>query len=103
VVRPGAAGTGGTANTPGKRNPDSPAADTTWFDDATAITPGATPIQQLSVGVAQTGGQGGWVGLEVDHMPLMKPNSGANGTLEIASKFNAASVTFDALAEFQEN
>jgi hypothetical protein len=102
VVRPGAAGTGGTANTPAKRNPDYPAADTTWFDDATAITAGTTPIQQLSVGVAQTGGQGGWVGLEVDHMLSMKPNGGANGTLELASKFNAASVTFDATIEFQE-
>lgn len=103
VVRPGAAGTGGTANTPAKRNPLAPAAQTTWFDDATAITPGATPIQQLSVGVAQTGGQGGWVGLEVDHMITMQPNAGANGTLEVASKFNAAAVTFDATAEFQEN
>jgi hypothetical protein len=103
VVRPGAAGSGGTANTPAKRNPDNPAADTTWFDDATTITPGTSPIQQLSVGVAQTGGQGGWVALEVDHGLLMKPNAGANGTLEVASKFNAAAVTFDALIEFQEN
>lgn len=103
VVRPGTIGTGGTANTPAKRNPLAPAAQTTWFDDATAITAGITPIQQLSVGVAQTGGQGGWVGLEQDHMPAMYPNAGANGQLEIASKFNAASVTFDATVEFQEN
>lgn len=103
VVRAGTAGSGGTANTPGERMPDIPAADTTWFDDATAITAGATPVSQLTVGVAQTGGQGGWVGLEVDHMIGMKPNGGANGNLELASKFNAASVTFDATVEFQEN
>lgn len=102
-IRPGAAGTGGTANVPAKRNPDNPVADITAFDDATVITPGATPIQQLSVGVAQTGGQGGWVFLETDHAPALKPNGGANGTFEIASKANAASVLFDPLVELQEN
>lgn len=103
LIRPGTIGSGGTANTPAKRNMLAPAAQTTWFDDATAITPGATPIQQLSVGVAQTGGQGGWVALEADHAPAMHPNAGANGQLELASKFNAAAVTFDGTVEFQEN
>ena len=103
VIRPGTIGSGGTSNTPAKRHPDAPAAETTWFDDATAITAGATPIQQLSVGVAQTGGQGGFVMLEPDHGITMKPNAGANGQIEIASKFNSGSVTFDATIEFQEN
>lgn len=102
-VRAGTAGTGGTANTPAKRNPNARAADTTAFDDATAITPGATPIQQLSVGIAQTGGQGGWVALEVDHAPTLLANGGANGNFEFATKANAASVTFDPLIEIQEN
>lgn len=101
-IRPGTIGTGGTANTPAKRNPLSPAAQLTAFDDGTAITAGITPIQQLSVGVAQTGGQGGWVGLEQDHMIALQPNAGANGQFEIASKANSASVTFDPLIEFQE-
>lgn len=103
LIRPGTIGSGGTANTPAKRNPNARAADTTWFDDATTITAGATPIQQLSVGVAQTGGQGGWVALEVDHAPAMLPNAGASGQLEVASKASSVSVTFDATIEFQEN
>lgn len=102
VVRPGAVGSGGTANTPEKRNPAYAAASSSWFDDATAITAGTTPKQQLSVGVAQTGGQGGWVALEVDHAIALPPAAASTG-LEVASKFNAASVTFDATIEIQEN
>ena len=102
VVRPGTAGTGGTAITAQKRNPNAPVASGTWVDDQTAITAGINPVQQLSVGVAQTGGQGGWVALEVDHGIALLPSAGSAG-LEIASKFNAASVTFDAAIEVCEN
>lgn len=103
LIRGGAAGSGGTANTPNKKNPNARAADTTWFDDATAITAGTTPLEQLTVGFAQTGGQGGWVALEVDDAPVMLPNGGANGNLEVASFTPTASVTFDATVDFQEN
>lgn len=96
LIRPGTIGSGGTANTPASKGGSKyRAADTTAFDDATAITPGATPIVQQSVGFAQTGGMGGWVALEVDDSYKMYPNAGADGQLEIATKANTASVTFD--------
>jgi hypothetical protein len=94
-VRPGTIGSGGTANTPSKRNPNSRAADTTAFDDTTAITPGATPVIQMYVGVAQTGGHGGWVAIELDAAFAMTPNAGAGGQAEIASMANASSVVID--------
>jgi hypothetical protein len=103
LIRGGAAGSGGTSQTPAKRNPNARAADTTAFDDTSAITAGTSPVTHLSVGVAQTGGMGGWVALETDHAPAMLPNGGANGNMEIGSLANAASVTIEATAEFQEN
>lgn len=102
-VRGGAAGTGGTAQTPAKRNPNSRAADLTAFDDTSAITAGTSPVTQLSVGVAQTGGMGGWVALEVDHALALLPNGGANGNMEIASMANSASVVVEITTEHQEN
>src|SRR5262249_32886320 len=94
-VRAGTIGSGGTANTPSKRNPNPLAADTTWFDDTSAITPGATPVTQLYVGVAQTGGHGGWVAIELDAAFALLPNGTANGNCEIATMANASSVTID--------
>lgn len=104
LIRPGTIGSGGTANTPAsKKGTLYRAADTTAFDDATAITPGATPILQQTVGFAQTGGQGGWVALENDDAFAMAPNAGANGQLEVGSKCATASVTFDALIDLKED
>ena len=103
LIRGGAAGTGGTAHTPSEANPDTPAADTTVFDDTTAITPGTSPVTVLTVGVAQTGGHGGWVALETDMGKAMKPNGGANGNLEIGSLANSASVVVEITGDMQEN
>jgi hypothetical protein len=103
LIRGGAAGSGGTSQTPGEANPDTPAAETTAFNDATAITPGTTPVTQLTVGVAQTGGHGGWVALETDMGKAMKPNGGASGNMEVGSLANAASVAVEITADFQEN
>lgn len=102
-IRGGAAGSGGTSNTPAKVNNNERAADSTWFDDQSAITPGTTPIQQITIGFAQTGGQGGWVALEVDNAIALLANGGANGNFEFGSFANTASVTFDANIQFQEN
>ncbi len=102
IVIPGAAGTGGTAQVPAKRNSRSPAAEVTPFDDTTAITPGTTPVQVVSVGVAQTGGMGGWVALEADHAPLLKPNGGANGSAEVSSRADAVSQKVRATLELSE-
>lgn len=50
---------GGTAQTPAPKEPRAPAAQSTWVNGATAITPGTTLIVRNSVGFAQTGGTGG--------------------------------------------
>jgi len=97
------AGSGGTGQTPGEANPDTPAAETTVFNDAAAITPGTSPVTQLAVGVAQTGGQGGWVALEPDMGKAMKPGGGANGNLEVGSLANSISVPIEITADLQEN
>jgi hypothetical protein len=50
---------GGTAQTPTPKEPRAPAAQSTWVNGGTAITPGTTLLVRNSVGFAQTGGQGG--------------------------------------------
>lgn len=103
LIKGGAAGSGGTAVVPALKNKYSQrAADTTVFSDATAITPGTTPLVQQTIGVAQTGGQGGWVALEDDDAHALAPNGGANGNAELGSFFSTASVTFDATVDFKE-
>lgn len=56
-VRVKTAGTSaaGTAATASKRNPNGPAANSTW---STGITAAGTPLTRLAVGAPQTGGQG---------------------------------------------
>lgn len=104
LIKGGAAGTGGTAVVPALKNKYAQrAADTTAFSDATAITAGTTPLVQQTIGIAQTGGQGGWVALETDDAHALAPNGGANGNAELASFFPTASVTFDATIDFTEN
>lgn len=93
------ASTAGASQTPAKRNPNSPAASTTAFTGPTA---GATPTVRQSIGVAQTGGTGGWFALEPDHAITLLPNGGANGNADLFSIANAASVTFDATLEIVE-
>jgi len=102
IVTAGTAGSGGTAQTPAKRNPRAPAAEVTAFNDATAITAGATPTERISVGIAQTGGMGGWVALEADHAPLLKPNGGADGNAEVSSRADAVSQKVRATLELSE-
>jgi hypothetical protein len=102
-IRPTTAGSGGTSQTPTKRNPNAQAAQTAWTDDNSAITPGGTPLTQITVGVAQTGGQGGWVALDQDHAVQLLPGAAAaTGNFEVASKFNGTSVVFEPLCEFSE-
>lgn len=102
-IRPGAAGSGGTAQTPGKSNPNSPAAQSTWTNDATAITPGATPVTQIIAGIAQTGGQGGWVALEKDMGQKMLPGAVATTShFEVGSKAVSISVPIVVQLDFCE-
>ena len=97
-IRAGAAGTGGTASVENKAHPDNPVAATTWFDDATAITPGTTPQVQRTVGFAQTGGHNGWVALERDDGVGLKAAGGANGNFEVGSKAIGTTVPINTTA-----
>ena len=98
-VRPGTTGSGGTASTENKKHPDNPTAGTAWLDDATAITAGATPAVQCTVGIAQTGGQGGWVALERDMALQVK----ANGVgFEVGSKAVGTSVPINCTVDWFE-
>ncbi len=102
LIRPGAAGTGGTASTENKKHPDNPAAGTGWLDDTTAITAGTTPQVQSTVGIAQTGGQGGWVALERDMALQLKAAGGANGNCEVGSKALGTSVPVNVTVDWFE-
>ncbi len=99
----GTAASGGTAQTPVPRNRrGSVAAQTTVFNDATAITAGSALTTRMSVGFAQTGGMGGWVALEPAAKIQMMPNATNPVDCEITSLASAASVTMDASVEFSE-
>lgn len=91
--------TSGSAVTPAKRNTQSPAAST---GVVTGPTAGATATNLLSVGLAQTGGMGGWQALEPDAAIVLRPNAGANGNVDILSIATAATMDFDYTAEFNE-
>lgn len=95
------ASTGGSGTTPQKRNNNSRAADTTAFTGPTISVTGRQ--QRLAVGAAQTGGNGGWVALEVDHALAMTPNGGAGGNCDVSSIAASTSVALEPTVEFQEN
>jgi hypothetical protein len=101
-TRGGAAGSGGTAATANKKHPDNPSAGSSWLNDATAITAGTSPQVQVTVGIAQTGGQGGWVALEMAMAIQMKANAGANGNFEIGSKAIGTSVPINTTVDWWE-
>ena len=103
LTNTGTVASGGTAFTPTKRNlRANPSAQTTWFSDASTITAGGTLVQRMSIGFAQTGGQGGWVALEpADALQLM-PNATNPVDIEFLSIASSASVTFDVTHEFSE-
>lgn len=96
-------GSGGTSQTPAKRNANSAAASSVWTNDASAITAGTTATTRLTIGLAQTGGMGGWVALEIDHALALLTGGGANGNMSLFSIANAASIAIDTTTEFQEN
>lgn len=102
VIRPATAGSGGTAATENKKHPDNPTNGTAFVHDGSAITPGGTPQTQVTVGVAQTGGQGGWVALERD-MAVQVKAGGSNNTVEFGSKFVGTSVPMNVSVDWFEN
>jgi hypothetical protein len=96
----GTIGTGGSAVTPAKRDPDAPAASTTAFDKT--FTDGATPTVRQIVGCAAQGGFGGWFAATLEQALIMKANGGANGNAELHTIGGAVSLPFDANLEFAE-
>ena len=99
----GTVASGGTANTPGVKNIRSAvAAQSTWFDDTSAITIGTTLKVRLSVGFAQTGGQGGWNALEAADSFALNANSLSPVDVEFTNVASGSSVPFDFSAEFNE-
>ena len=93
----------GTANTPGVKNIRSAvAAQSTWFDDTSAITVGTILKIRLGIGMAQTGGQGGWNALEASDAFALNPNSVSPVDIEFTNVSSGSSVPFDFSAEFTE-
>jgi hypothetical protein len=90
----------GTTVTPAKRNPNWAAATTSALSSQTG--PGSTRTQRVSVGFAQTGGQGGWVAWEPDAAIALNSGGGANGNADFDSIANAAAILADMTAEFAE-
>lgn len=99
----GTAASGGTSQTPRPKNiRGAVAAQTTFFNDATAITPGATLTTRLTVGVAQTGGMGGYQPIEPAAAVQMMPNAASPVDCEVTSLAASASVLIDMGIDFSE-
>jgi hypothetical protein len=92
--------TGGAAVTPGKRDPDAPAAVTAVVDST--FTDGTTPTVRQIVGVAAQGGFGGWFAATPEQALVLKPNGGATGNAELHDIAAVASVPFESNLEFAE-
>jgi hypothetical protein len=99
----GTTASGGTAQTPAPKNlRGSPAAQSVWANDASAITAGATLIQRLSIGFAQTGGMGGYVPIVPTAAIQLMPNATNPVDAEFQSDAATASVTFDLTVDIGE-
>ncbi len=98
----GTTASGGTGITPGPRNLRGPVATTVWATDATTITAGTTLTTRLSVGFAQTGGQGGWVPLEAAGSLYMGGNALTPVDAEISSIAVGLSIPYDMTIEISE-
>lgn len=95
----GTASSAGSGYTPGERDSDGPAAQTTVF---TGHTVGATPLVRQIVGCSAQGGFGGWFAATLEQALTLKPNGGATGNADITNVSGLASTNFDLNAEFAE-
>lgn len=102
IANTGVTASGGSGQTPAARNMRSPAAQSIWANDGSAISAGGTLVQRLSIGFAQTGGMGGWVALEPSAGLQMQPNAASPVDMEFVSDAASASVPFDLTVEFSE-
>jgi len=96
----GAAGTG-TSQTPNKKNPNQAASQVlTYTGTFTAGT--GTRSDRITVGFAQTGGQGGWIAVTPDAALVLFSGGGATGWGEFRDLANAASQQFSYQIEWFE-
>jgi hypothetical protein len=94
---------GGTAQTPTPKNVrGSVAAQSSWVNDATAITAGTTLIVRSTVGFAQTGGTGGLQPIMQQAAYQMMPNTTNPVDMEWSSIAATASIAVDITLEIGE-
>jgi hypothetical protein len=99
----GTIASGGTSQTPAARNlRGSVAAQSTWKNDATAITAGTTLVNRVAIGFAQTGGMGGWVATEPTNKVQMMPNGANPIDVEVTSVANGTTLPIEITLEFGE-
>lgn len=96
----GAVGTG-TAQTPGKKNPNEPASQV-LCTTGTFTAGSGTRTDRITVGFAQTGGQGGWIAVTPDAALVLFSGGGATGYGEFRDLANAASQQFSYEIEWFE-
>lgn len=94
---------GGTGTTPTPKNPREPAAQTTWVNDASAITAGTTLVIRDTIGFAQTGGMGGYVPIVPTAAVQLLSGAAPNPVdVEFTSDMASNSVTFGLTVEIGE-
>lgn len=99
----GTTASGGTAQTPqGKNLRYAIAAQSIWANAGSTITAGTTLLNRLAVGVAQTGGQGGYVPITPQDAIQMMPNATNPVDVEVTSLANGASIPVDVTVELTE-
>lgn len=99
----GTTASGGTSQTPAPKNLRySVAAQSLWSNAGTAITAGATLVNRITVGFAQTGGMGGYIPITPQDGIQMMPNATNPVDVEITSLASSASVTADMTLEISE-
>jgi hypothetical protein len=99
----GTVASGGTSQTPAAKNQRyGVAAQSTWKNDASAITPGTTLTPRITVGFAQTGGTGGYVPIVPQAAIQMQPNGANPVDIEFSSDAASASVPFNLSVDIGE-
>jgi hypothetical protein len=98
----GTTASGGTAQTPRPKNIRLTAAQSLWFNANTAITNGTTLTVRYAVGLAQTGGQGGYIPITPFAGCQMMPNSLNPVDMEITVIANGGSIPLDMTCEIGE-
>lgn len=98
----GVTASGGTSQTPLPKNRRLTAAQSLWLNNGTAITNGTVLLTRYSVGLAQTGGQGGYIPITPFAGVQMMPNSTNPIDVEVTNLCNGSSIPIDQTLEIGE-